>query len=54
MKTSSVKKKSKGLAAVLALIEIEMAALATNIALERRQLIAARRRVRHHEQARAA
>jgi hypothetical protein len=55
MKTSSGKKKPKSLEAVLALVEIEMAALATNIAIERRQLVAARRSARHHhEPARAA
>ena len=55
MKTSSAKKMAKSLDAVLAMIEIEMAALVTNIALERKQLVATRRRrVRQHETAHAA
>ena len=55
MKTSSAKKMAKNLETVLAMVEIEMAALVTNIAIERKRLVAERRRrARHHESAKAA
>ena len=55
MKTSSAKKVAKSLETVLAMVEIEVAALVTNIALERKQMLAARRRrARQHETAHAA